>query len=141
MRTEDEVLDKFREVFARTLRDRTDAYLERTSINCMFNLRHRLKKYGLVGFCNNPIMTEKARNGVVICNDNETACACQCYECKHTEETVKADLNDIMRSPSKCGHEYPKLAVLLWFLQRDGQEKTRGGLGEWIRGVFNGVGK
>jgi hypothetical protein len=35
---------------------------------------------------------------------------------------VAGDFHKILRDPSRCGQEYPKLAVLLWVLQRNGDE-------------------
>jgi hypothetical protein len=55
--------------------------------------------------------------GVFVCNDPETAERCRVYECRNTEQSVEQDFERVLRSPAQCGHEYPKLAVLIWFLQ------------------------
>jgi hypothetical protein len=118
MRSEEEILARFRDVYSRTLESRTEEHIARKSINCKFNSRFRLKKFGLVGFCTNPTVTISEHRGAFVCNDDDIACSCKKYECKHTIDSVRSDLDDIMRNPSMCGQEYPKLAMLLWFLQR-----------------------
>ncbi len=125
MRSEEEVTQKFYEGYNKALKSRREEYLSVCYLNCKNNARHRLQKHGMVGFCNNPQVTVKERTGVAFCNDDDTARSCPFFECRHTEESVREELEDIMRSPGRCGQDYPKLAILLWFLQRDNLKSSR----------------
>jgi hypothetical protein len=55
----------------------------------------------------------------LVCNDSEFSARCECFKCIHTEELVEHEFGTILSSPSRCGEEYPKLAMLIWFLQDD----------------------
>jgi len=125
MRTEEDVLQRFRDAYDKVLRERREKFLSTSFMNCRFNVRHRLKKHGMVGFCQNSIVTAKARHGAAICNDDCVAAECSMFECRHSEESVREDLNNVMKNPNQCGQEYPKLAVLLWFLQKDNPGSSR----------------
>jgi hypothetical protein len=123
MRSDEEVLAKFRDAYNRVLEARMTEYLETKSVNCQFNSRFKLKRFGLVGFCLNPKITIGEHHGAFVCHDDEVAKKCSCFVNKHTVESVRADLDEIMCNPSRCGQEYPKLAMLLWFLQSGKPEK------------------
>ena len=61
-----------------------------------------------------------------VCNELVVAGRCRLFACRNTEESVRADFEEVMRSPSRCGDEYPKLAMLIWFLQDfDGKGRFR----------------
>ncbi len=51
------------------------------------------------------------------CNDDETARRCRVYDCRNTDASVEKDFDEIVRTPARCGQDYPKLAILIWFLQ------------------------
>jgi len=117
VRDKSEVLEKFYEVRAAKLRERKHAFLSRSFINCVHNVRLRVKGKGNVGFCQNPLVVSCTKNGMFVCNDDDTARRCKVYCCRHTEASVEADFEEILKSPARCGSEYPKLAMLIWFLQ------------------------
>lgn len=122
MRTEQEVLERFHEMRTRKLREQKDKRLSHSYINCIHNVRLMVRKVGRVGICQNPDLLKK-RGKPLVCNDDEFSCACSCFSCCHTEESVEQEFDEILRSPSRCGEEHPKLAILIWFLQgRDNKE-------------------
>ena len=118
MRTEQEILAKFNELADKELRRKLTTYLTRSPINCRFNCRHRIKGNGAVGFCFNPSVLIGLKKQVFVCQEDETAQGCQCYECKNTEHGVRQEFVEELKSPSVCGQKYPKLAVLLWSMQK-----------------------
>lgn len=117
MRDRQEVLDRFRELADRYLRERKDRYLSRFPINCQHNVRLRVKGKGHLGFCQNPLVLAKCGQRMFSCNDANTAQRCRVFVCRSTEATVEAEFKEILGSPARCGNEYPKLAMLIWFLQ------------------------
>jgi hypothetical protein len=118
VRTEAEIRERFDELFERELRRKLSEYLTRTSLNCRYNSRHRVKGDGQVGFCVCPAVLTRLEKPVYVCQDDGTARRCPVYECKNTEAGVRQEFLEEIRSPSVCGQRYPKLAVLLWFMQR-----------------------
>lgn len=126
MRDKAEVLDKFMEVREVKLRERKILYLRRAPINCEYNQRIRLKGKGQVGFCQNSDVKDKTSSGMFLCNDDDVAQKCQSFECKNTEESVEQDFDEVLKSPARCGNEYPKLAMLIWFLQEFEPESRMG---------------
>jgi hypothetical protein len=52
-----------------------------------------------------------------VCTEPDTACRCRLFTCKHTDASVESTFKAILKSPSRCGNDYPKLAMLIWFLQ------------------------
>lgn len=118
MRDRQEVLDRYRELRDRYLLERRDQFLSRMPINCIHNLSLSVKGKGKLGFCRNPIILSKCGPAkMFLCNDSDTACRCRVFDCKSTEESVERDFDAILASPSRCGNNYPKLAILIWFLQ------------------------
>jgi len=77
----------------------------------------RVKGQGMMGFCQNPLVLDHAKTKVFVCSDDDTAKRCRVFGCRNTEESVRGDFDAIMKSPARCGHDYPKLAMLIWFLQ------------------------
>lgn len=118
MRSQSEVLEKYEELRARKLRERLDKLLRRSYLNCIHNTQLNVRQSGKVGFCQNPKLLSE-RKKVLVCNDDAFCSRCAHYRCKYTQEMVEKDFDDIIRSPSRCGDEYPKLAVLIWVLQSD----------------------
>jgi len=119
MRSRDEVIEKFRQLYAKHLKQMEGEYLSRQPINCVCNNRHRVRKQGIVGFCSNQEVLVGCKQFVFVCNDEETAKKCPYYSCKNTEETVRLAFDDILKNPAFCGQKFPKLAILIWFLQED----------------------
>lgn len=118
MRDRQEVLDRYRELTERHLRERKEQFLGRLPINCTHNVRLPVKGKGKLGFCQNPLILSKCGSTkMFLCNEADTACRCRVFACKSTEESVEHDFNAILASPSRCGNDYPKLAILIWFLQ------------------------
>lgn len=117
MREKEEVLERFYESRSLKLKERKEAFLSKIPRNCVFNIHLRVKDTGQVGFCQNPKVLDTMDTKIFICNSDITCVRCRSFICKNTEETVERDFEDILRTPSQCGHEYPKLAMLIWFLQ------------------------
>lgn len=118
MRNRQEVLDRFRELRDRYLKERKERFLSRLSINCSHNVRLRVKGKGQFGFCQNPLVLAKCGpQKAFICNEADTAQRCRVFACRHTEAEVEHEFKEVLSSPARCGNEYPKLAMLIWFLQ------------------------
>ena len=127
MRDVKEVLEKFEEVRNAKLRERKQVYLSRVPMNCSCNVRMRVKGKGQLGFCQHKKVLASARGGMFVCNDDETAALCLHFSCRNTEESVAAEFEEVLKSPARCGNEYPKLAMLIWFLQ---EFESRGRMGK-----------
>ncbi len=123
MKDEMEILERLNKLMDRRLKARTREYLSRSSRNCVSGTRARVRGVGHVIFCTNQKVLERIKEGVLPCDD-EAASKCECYECRNTRESVKQDFDDVVHSPARCGEEYPKMAILLWFLQGS-KETTR----------------
>lgn len=128
MRDTTEVVDKFQEMRERCLKARKIQYLGRSPINCFHNTHLRVKGKGQVGFCQNSIILAKfgGAQKMFACNDCNTSSRCRLFQCKHTEMDIERDFEEILKSPSRCGNEYPKLAMLIWFLQDCEHTKVHG---------------
>jgi len=124
MRDTKEVEEKFEELRAARLRKRNEDFLSQTCRNCVFNERVGIKGKGRVGICQNPAVLEALRREVFVCNEDEVAKRCSKFTCRKTKEDVEQEFEEILRSPARCGDVYPKLAMLIWFLQKRVQ-KTR----------------
>lgn len=131
MRTKKEVTDKFHELFHRFLQQRKEQFLCKSHLNCNFNCQIRVKSVGKVGFCQNASILNKSKTKMYVCNDDVIAKSCPYFSCRKTEQEVEGEFWEIIQSPSRCGSEYPKLAVLLWFLQECN------GLSRWERLLAN----
>jgi hypothetical protein len=118
MRTKEEVFEKFREMRGRKLREYKEKLLSKVHGNCIHNVKIKVKEVGVVGLCKNPILLSK-RQKPLVCNDDDFSGRCECFECKNSEELVVQNFEDILHSPSRCGEEFPKLAMLIWFLQEE----------------------
>jgi hypothetical protein len=120
MRSKVEILDKFYDLYQRRLKERKKKYLGKSHMNCKFNKKNRIKDCGVIGFCgNDKIVNRFSRSALFLCNDDEVSAACDKFACKHTDSSVENDFIEIIKSPSRCGQEYPKLAVLIWILQNE----------------------
>lgn len=117
MREKHEVLEKFREMRTLKLKERKEQFLNRQPRNCFFNFRQRIRENSVVGFCQNPEVIKTVGTKVFVCNDCETAKRCTLFRCANTEESVAREFDEILKSPARCGQDYPKLAILIWFLQ------------------------
>jgi hypothetical protein len=117
MREKEEVQERFNDLFTKRLKQRKARFLCQSHENCVWNRRLRVRKQGRVGFCSHPMVCAKCKAQVFVCNDAETAKKCKLFECRNTAESVEEDFERILRSPAQVGHEYPKLAILIWFLQ------------------------
>ena len=125
MREKQEVLEKFNTMKALKLKERKEQFLDAKPRNCFFNFRQHVRENGDVGFCQNPVVVNTIRTRVFVCNDDDTVKRCKCFKCRSTNESVEKDFDEVLRSPARCGQEYPKLAMLIWFLQ-DFEPLTRG---------------
>lgn len=98
------------------MKERKKKYLSRLTNNCENSQKLRIHNNGTVDIC---ILEEKQKevgSGVFVCED-DICIKCPFFKCKNTEESVLFDFNKILRNPSLCGKEYPKLAILLWVLE------------------------
>jgi hypothetical protein len=117
MRNRDEVFQKFQEMRESKLREMMGQYLRTSFLNCVSNCRLKVHGQGIVGFCQNPTVLKNTSSGMFVCNCDETSKKCTAYACRNTEEGVRELFDEILKSPSRCGERYPKLAMLIWFLQ------------------------
>jgi len=117
MKEKQEVLDKFYEMRSLKLKERKEQFLSRQPRNCFFNFRQRVRENSVVGFCQNPEVIKTIGTKVFVCNDGETAKRCRFFKCRNTEQSVERDFEEVLKSPARCGQEYPKLGMLIWFLQ------------------------
>jgi len=118
MRDRSEVLEKFRELRNRYLEERKTQFLGRNPINCVHNVRFRVKDKGYLWLCQNPLILAKCgHQNMFVCNECDTAQRCRVFSCRSTEVSVEQTFNEILASPARCGNDYPKLAMLIWFLQ------------------------
>ena len=118
MRSREEILERFHEMRGKTLRGKKVKLLSREFVNCSHNVRLPVKGVGKVGLCQNPVLLEE-RGRPLVCNDSEFSNRCEYFKCIYTEELIEREFDAILSSPSRCGEEYPKLAMLIWFLQDD----------------------
>lgn len=124
MRTKKDVQAKFNDLRARRLSQRRERFLKRVYQNCAYNIRLRVKNHGKCGFCRHPEMMRRTKGNPFVCDEEGTAKRCKLFQCRNTLETVEQDFEDVLRSPARCGNEYPKLAIMIWFLQ-DTSRRTR----------------
>lgn len=117
MRSKTEVQEKFDELRMARLRKRKDEFLSRACANCAFNERVHIKGKGKVRICQNTEVLSSLRREVFVCDDDEVAQKCNKFQCRKTKEQVEQDFVEILKSPARCGDVYPKLALLIWFLQ------------------------
>lgn len=140
MRSKEEVKAKFDDLRRRRLSQRKEKFLSRTHLNCMHNVRLRVKDNGKCGFCRCPAIMRYTKGEPFVCDEEGTARRCKHFACRNTQETVEQDFEEVLRSPARCGNEYPKLAILIWFLQdetrRNRWQRFRTALGEVVRSIF-----
>lgn len=117
MRHNQEVLDKFNEMRALKLKERKEQYLNKQPRNCFFNFRQKVRENSLVGFCQNPEILKTGGARIFVCNDCETAKRCTSFRGRNTEASVEKEFEEVLKSPARCGQEYPKLGMMIWFLQ------------------------
>jgi len=118
MRTRAEVAERFQEMRSRKLYELKAKSLSKCYVNCIHNVKLKVKNVGAVGLCQNPDILKK-RTIPLVCNDDDFCLRCESFECRHTESSVEQEFDDVLHSPPRCGEEYPKLAMLIWFLQVD----------------------
>jgi hypothetical protein len=117
VREKEEVLERFHELRSLKLKERKEIFLSKIPRNCVFNVRVRVKEMGHAGFCQNPQVLGTMETKIFVCNSDVTCVRCRAFICRNTEKSVEDDFDEILCSPSRCGQEYPKLAMLIWFLQ------------------------
>ena len=116
MKQEEEVLAKFGTLRQKRLSQRIQRFSCKSPINCVYNRQLRLKGNGKCGTCD--CEDRKSIEGrIFVCNEDETAISCPYFECKNTADAIGQDFEDVLCSPARCGNEYPKLAIMIWFLQ------------------------
>lgn len=136
MRTEDEVIDKLKEVWHKELNKRKREYLSCGYQNCAYNIRCKVKGNGSIRFCSNSNITDIKNKNIFVCNQDEIAKECKYYKCKNTEEQILEDFRDEIGNPSVCGQKYPKLAVLLWFLQKNPNIEYKSNIFDKVKSIF-----
>ncbi len=139
MRSKEEVKAKFDDLYRRRLSQRREEFLKRTHLNCKHNVKLRVKGIGKCGFCRNPEVLRRTKGAPFVCDEEEKAQRCKLYECINTPDAVKEDFEEILRNPARCGELYPKLAMMIWFLQdssrRNRLQRFRTALGEVVRSI------
>ena len=136
MRTREEFLARFEELRSRRLSQRKEKFLSRSHMNCMYNVRLRVRGHGKLGFCRNPEVIKKVNGGPVVCDEEGTCKRCPLFNCRNTVETVERDFEEVLASPAQCGNEYPKLAVMIWSLQDTSRRSRRDRLLTGTRELF-----
>jgi len=116
MRKNEEVVSKFDDLRERRLRERKVEFLSKRPHNCHFNCLRRTQDNGDVRFCRNEKVIG-SHGGLYVCDSDESARTCPYFEANLSEAEVESEFDEIVSSPSRCGEEYPKLAILIWFLQ------------------------
>lgn len=106
---------------ARKLKERKQKFLRRLPDNCTSSKRCKVNGQ-TVAFCIHPHIANGG--GIMVCGELESG-RCPRFKCRYTEEQIEADFERILRSPTLCGDEYPKLAMLIWFLQDLGKQGSR----------------
>jgi hypothetical protein len=139
MRDEREVVEKFDELYARYLSKRQEEFLSRNFRNCLHNVRLRVKGNGKCGFCCNPKILQKTSGSPFVCDEEGTAGSCSFYKCRNTPESIRDDFNSILKVPAQCGNEFPKLGMLIWFLQSDKPHSRYGRFCSALRGLVGKV--
>jgi hypothetical protein len=124
MRSDDDIRERLDELYVKRLRERRERYCSKCHMNCAHNKRQKVKGKGTVSFCTNIKILKSKKRPVFVCDDEETVNQCRLYEPAHTEDSVKEDFDNILKSPSLCGQDYPKMAILIWCLQ-DAKIKSR----------------
>lgn len=124
MKSEKEIRANFENLYSRRLAKRKQQFLAREHLNCKHNVRFRIRGNGKCGFCRNDKVLTQFNNRPYVCDEEGTAKTCEYFECRNTPESVEQDFEEILKSPARCGKEYPKLAVLIWCLQ-DKSRRTR----------------
>jgi hypothetical protein len=124
MKSKEEVQAKFEDLRRRRLSQRREKFLSKDFRNCRHNIRMRVKDNGKCGFCRCPEVMERTKGQPFVCDEEGTARRCKFFDCRNTPETVEEDFEEVLRSPARCGNEYPKLAIMIWFLQ-DTSRRTR----------------
>ncbi len=138
MRTREEVIARFEEMRAKKLAERKAEFLSHHFRNCMHNIRLRVKNNGKMGFCRNPKVVTKIAQPI-ICDEEGTAERCKYFQCRNTEESIEQDFEDILRNPARCGECYPKMAMLLWFIQDYGRPGRLARMREAVKDMFRGL--
>lgn len=116
MRNKTEIIERFHELVTNCLRQRKEKYLSRGPDNCDFHYKLRVKGEKQLSLCQNPVILSCIKAKAFVCSE-ESSQTCRVFKCRNTPESVERDFAEVLRSPARCGQEYPKLAVLIWCLQ------------------------
>jgi hypothetical protein len=138
MRKSEEVRSKFHELRDRRLKERKAECMRIAPKNCHFNCIRRTRDNGDVRFCTNKKVTG-SHGGLYVCDSDKTANSCPCFVTNKSEEDIEKEFDEIISSPSRCGEEYPKLAILIWFLQDWGSLSRWGRLKDIVSGIFKNI--
>ena len=141
MRKEKEVRERLDALCVDRLKKRKKEFLSVSSRNCMFNTRMRVPDKGMVGLCKNSEICKKTKNGVLVCDGEERAKKCNKFKCRNTHNSVERDFHDILKSPARCGNEYPKVAILIWFLQGFPRQSRLWRFRESVKELFSSFGR
>ena len=139
MRERQEVLEKFGELQVRYLKERKEQFLSRQPINCVHNIMLHVRGKGKFRFCQNSLVLARHGQKMFLCQDADTAQRCRLFTCQNTEESVKTTFDEILKSPARCGNDYPKLAMLIWFLQEFELHSRVSRLGQMIRRFWGSI--
>lgn len=138
MREKEEVEVKFDELRKRRLSQMKQQFLSRYYRNCKYNKRMTVKGQGKCGFCVNVQVCGSGKKPFV-CDEEGTAKKCKFFEYSNSPESVEKKFKEILRSPSKCGEVYPKLAIMIWFLQSSDRGTRIKRLGNSVKDICRSV--
>lgn len=136
MRSESEIQSRLRELVNRRFLKFHQQYTRQCPRNCSFNTRLRVTGQGKVGFCQNSAVLKATGTAKFVCNEIETAEQCRVFRCRNTDESVKQEFENILRSPERCGEKFPKLAVLIWVVQDYGHRSRKNRFKQAVKGVL-----
>lgn len=117
MRSEEEILNKAREVFNKEKEKYiNDRLYNKKSINCIHFDKLKVKNIGIVNYCKKKsLILNDSDNKLFVCDDNWSK-RCEFYNCKYTKPSIEKEFLEIVSNPIVCSQKFPKLAVLLWII-------------------------
>lgn len=124
MRTKNEIISKTNEIFEAAKEDFVSSRNNRFFKNCKHNKSLYVKKIGKINYCSlKTIFSKEEKNKLFICDTNEWSYKCSEFDCKNNRKLSEKEFMNIIKNPSRCGENFPKLSALLWVIN-DGDKET-----------------
>lgn len=127
MRSYDDVMQKIHILRKRYYAELKKERLEVKPENCKYNTKVRVRDHGKFLCCKNEEFCNLNKGWPIVVCENFCTCEEKYYEALYDEESVEKEFTGIISDPSKCGEIYPKLSMLLWFVQGS-IKKDEGGM-------------